>query len=75
MRTNYILECLSTLPNLQDIKFKREKQIKFPDGLQEQPKFSVEINEIEKSQPSESDIQEMIHSIMDTLPHLGDGTS
>lgn len=75
MRTNYILECLSTLPTLEKLKEqkvekKTELNFTLPTTVQE---TSSRNEENQKHTYTEAEILDLTKSIADTLPHLGDG--
>lgn len=70
MRLNYVLECSGNIPSFKEPKKVRVAQVivdptPSTSGLQ---KASV------KKEFSEQEIENLIHEILDTLPHLGDGT-
>ncbi|KAI4456742.1 hypothetical protein MML48_8g00002497 [Holotrichia oblita] len=75
MRTNYILECLSTLPTLeklkeQKIEKKAELNFTLPTTVQETSSLN---EENQKHTYTESEILDLTKAVADTLPHLGDG--
>lgn len=78
MRTNYILECLSTLPTLEklkEMKVQSKSELDFtmpsvPSTIQENGHNS---EATEKEAYTETKILDLTKSIEDTLPHLGDG--
>ncbi|GJQ72174.1 hypothetical protein Trydic_g3266 [Trypoxylus dichotomus] len=79
MRTNYILECLSTLPTLETLKEMKVQTRSTLDFKLPPPASTSEENgfndpgQNEKHVYTETEILDLTKSVADTLPHLGDG--
>ncbi|XP_022916248.2 activating signal cointegrator 1 complex subunit 2 [Onthophagus taurus] len=73
-RVNYIMECLSTLPTI-------EKVLSLKSDVSKPKKDLLKLPEIEPTPgtskqytpPNETEIYEIAKSVLETLPHLGDG--
>lgn len=79
MRVNYILECLSTLPTmeqLKEIKFKTKPELSFAQPVAPNVVQENGLNSSDWGRPrvyTETELHDLTKSVMDTLPHLGDG--
>lgn len=73
-RTNYILECLGTLPNSTELLKPKPVPKKAPEAAAGPSKhLPVQTIPEKGKKPNADELQELISSVLDTLPHLGDG--